>query len=263
MENYVTALTFGIFMLSGCSARVVTVPSGPLIRVEGQPVSIRCDVKEYTGPSEQDFEWNMLKDAKGRKTQIISSFDSRYSDQSYSTRVASGDISMVRLQDNEVELKIAEVKLTDAGFYECQTPSTDYVISGNYMAQVQLTVIPNTLKVSPKTPPPVITEGSDLTLSCNVTRELIHPRNWTKIVESTKEMGTVAVTPTKPVILYDSTRCYIVSTFLSLYGLIITSMFIREEFFRTKVKTNQDVNSELEGLVISPCRQDHETKEEE
>uniref|UniRef100_A0A3Q4I657 Prostaglandin F2 receptor negative regulator-like n=1 Tax=Neolamprologus brichardi TaxID=32507 RepID=A0A3Q4I657_NEOBR len=263
--------------LCGCSARVVTVPPGPLIRVEGQPVSIRCDVKEYTGPSEQDFEWNMLKDAKGQKTKIISSFDSRYSDQMYSKRVASGDISMVRLQDNEVELKIAEVKLTDAGFYECQTPSTDYVISGNYMAQVQLTVIPNTLKVSPKTPLPVISEGSDLTLSCNVTRELIHPTylsvtwsvkkgttseeiltfgpqgdvvtgsrfarryadggirlvpgrngvfelvisrmttsdegnyecngtewthesggNWIKIAESTKEMGTVAVTPTEP-----------------------------------------------------------------
>ncbi|XP_004573896.1 prostaglandin F2 receptor negative regulator [Maylandia zebra] len=266
---------FGLLMLGGCSARVVTVPPGPLIRVEGQPVSIRCDVKEYTGPSEQDFEWNMLKDAKGQKTKIISSFDSRYSDQTYSKRVASGDISVVRLQDNEVELKIAEVKLTDAGFYECQTPSTDYVISGNYMAQVQLTVIPNTLKVSPKTPPPVISEGSDLTLSCNVTRELIHPTylsvtwsvkkgttseeiltfgpqgdvvtgsrfarryaeggirlvpgrngvfelvisrmttsdegnyecngtewthesggNWIKIAESTKEMGTVAVTPT-------------------------------------------------------------------
>lgn len=37
----------------GCSARVVTVSPGPLIRVEGQPVSIRCDVKEYGGPREQ------------------------------------------------------------------------------------------------------------------------------------------------------------------------------------------------------------------
>lgn len=36
-------------------------------------------------------------------------------------------------------------------------------------------VIPNTLKVSPETPPPVIPEGSDLTLSCNVTRELTYP----------------------------------------------------------------------------------------
>lgn len=34
-------------------ARVVTVSPGPLIRVEGQPVSIRCDVKEYGGPREQ------------------------------------------------------------------------------------------------------------------------------------------------------------------------------------------------------------------
>lgn len=36
-------------------------------------------------------------------------------------------------------------------------------------------VIPNTLKVSPQTPPPVIPEGSDLTLSCNVSRELTQP----------------------------------------------------------------------------------------
>ena len=36
-------------------------------------------------------------------------------------------------------------------------------------------VILNTLKVSPLTPPPVVPEGSDLTLSCNVTRELSHP----------------------------------------------------------------------------------------
>lgn len=37
----------------GCWARVVTVSPGPLIRVEGQPVSIRCDVHEYGGPREQ------------------------------------------------------------------------------------------------------------------------------------------------------------------------------------------------------------------
>ena len=36
-------------------------------------------------------------------------------------------------------------------------------------------VIPNTLRVSPQTPPPVVPEGSDVTLSCSVSRELIHP----------------------------------------------------------------------------------------
>uniref|UniRef100_H3DAJ4 Ig-like domain-containing protein n=1 Tax=Tetraodon nigroviridis TaxID=99883 RepID=H3DAJ4_TETNG len=159
----------------GCWARVVTVSPGPLIRVEGQPVSIRCDVKDYGGPREQDFEWMMSRDTSGPRIKIISTFDAAYSHPSFSKRVASGDISVVRLDDNEVELKIAEVKALDAGLYWCQTPSTDSVISGNYEARVQLIVIPNTLKVSPQTPPPVILEGSDLTLSCNVTRELTQP----------------------------------------------------------------------------------------
>lgn len=87
----------------------------------------------------QDFEWMMSRDANGQRIKIISTFDASYSHLSLSKRVASGDISVVRLQDNEVELKIAEVKALDAGFYWCQTPSTDSVINGNYEAQVQLT----------------------------------------------------------------------------------------------------------------------------
>uniref|UniRef100_A0A3Q1J124 Ig-like domain-containing protein n=1 Tax=Anabas testudineus TaxID=64144 RepID=A0A3Q1J124_ANATE len=253
------------------------VPTGPLIRVAGQPVSIRCDVNDYSGPSEQDFDWMISKTVKGdTKIKIISTFDTSYSDPSFSQRVASGDISVVRLADNEVELKVAEVKPQDAGFYWCQTPSTDSVISGNYDAQVQLIVIPNTLEVSPQTLPPEVPEGNDITLSCNVTRaltystylsvtwsmksgvtsediltfgpegevvtggkfarrytdggirlvpgknglfELVISRvttldtgtytcsgtewthendNWIKIVESTKEMGTVKVIPTEP-----------------------------------------------------------------
>ncbi|XP_031147973.1 immunoglobulin superfamily member 8-like [Sander lucioperca] len=175
MDSCLFTLVFGLSMLGGCLARVVTVSPGPLIRVEGQTVSIRCDVNDYSGPSEQDFDWMMSKEANGKKMNIISTIDAGYSDPSISKRVASGDISVARLKDNEVELKIAEVKSTDAGFYWCQTPSTDSVASGNYDAKVQLTVILNTLKVSPLTPPPVVPEGSDLTLSCNVTRELTLP----------------------------------------------------------------------------------------
>lgn len=92
-----------------------------------------------TPPPLQDFEWMMSRDANGPRIKIISTFDASYSHPSLSKRVASGDISVVRLQDNEVELKIAEVKALDAGFYWCQTPSTDSVINGNYEAQVQLT----------------------------------------------------------------------------------------------------------------------------
>lgn len=87
----------------------------------------------------QDFDWMISKTVKGdTKIKIISTFDPGYSDPSFSKRVASGDISVVRLADNEVELKIAEVKSQDAGFYWCQTPSTDSIISGNYDDQVQL-----------------------------------------------------------------------------------------------------------------------------
>uniref|UniRef100_A0A665W3G5 Ig-like domain-containing protein n=1 Tax=Echeneis naucrates TaxID=173247 RepID=A0A665W3G5_ECHNA len=159
----------------GCWARVVTVSPGPLIRVEGQAVSIRCDVKEYSGPREQDFEWMTSRDTNSGRKKIISTFDASYSHPSISKRVASGDISVERLKDNEVELKIAEVKSLDAGLYWCQTPSTDSVISGNYEAQVQLIVIPNTLSVSPQTPPQEVPEGSEITLSCNVTRALTQP----------------------------------------------------------------------------------------
>ncbi|KAF0038953.1 hypothetical protein F2P81_009437 [Scophthalmus maximus] len=175
MDQCLLALVFGLLTLGGCSARVVTVSPGPLIRVEGQPVSIRCDVNEYSGPREQDFEWMTSREASGARMKIISTFDASYSHSSLSKRVASGDISVVRLEDNEVELKIAEAKALDAGLYWCQTPSTDSVISGNYEAQVQLIVIPNTLSVSPQTPPQEAAEGSDLTLSCNVTRALTQP----------------------------------------------------------------------------------------
>lgn len=81
----------------------------------------------------------MSRDPSAARMKIISTFDAGYSHPSLSKRVASGDISVARLQDNEVELKVAEAKVQDAGYYWCQTPSTDSVISGNYEAQVQLT----------------------------------------------------------------------------------------------------------------------------
>ncbi|XP_054628579.1 prostaglandin F2 receptor negative regulator isoform X2 [Dunckerocampus dactyliophorus] len=50
-------------------------------------------------------------------------------------------------------------------------------------------VIPDTLKVTPQTPPPVIPEGSDITLSCNVTRELTQS-TYLSVSWSLKKGGT-------------------------------------------------------------------------
>ncbi|XP_034411594.1 T-cell surface glycoprotein CD3 zeta chain-like [Cyclopterus lumpus] len=48
--------------------------------------------------------------------------------------------------------------------------------------------------------------------------------------------------------MYSPQLCYILDGFLGLYGLIITAMFIKEKFFRTKVKGAEEiVYSDLEG----------------
>ncbi|XP_024144994.1 T-cell surface glycoprotein CD3 zeta chain isoform X2 [Oryzias melastigma] len=41
--------------------------------------------------------------------------------------------------------------------------------------------------------------------------------------------------------LTDPRLCYILDGFLGLYGLIITGMFIKEKFFRPKVKSDENI----------------------
>lgn len=116
--------------------RKVMVPPGPLVRVKGQPLSLRCEVSDYEGPQEQDFEWKAIKESE--TINVISTFDSSFSDKSLKDRVTNGDISVQRLGDSSVELRIKEASTTDSATYVCSTPSTDSVISGNYNAHVHL-----------------------------------------------------------------------------------------------------------------------------
>ncbi|KAF3857161.1 hypothetical protein F7725_009020 [Dissostichus mawsoni] len=207
MDKCLLTVVVGVLMLGGCSARVVTVSPGPLIRVEGQPVSIRCDVAEYSGPREQDFEWMMTRDTSGTRIKIISTFDAGYSHTSLSKRVASGDISVVRLLDNQVELKIAEVKTTDAGSdltLSCNvtrtlTHPTYLSVTWSYArryADGGIRLVPGKNGVFELVISRVMSTDEGI-YECNGT-EWTHEdgENWIKIVESTKEMGTVAVTPT-------------------------------------------------------------------
>ncbi|KAL0153886.1 hypothetical protein M9458_050807, partial [Cirrhinus mrigala] len=122
---------------SFCEARVVKVPVGPLVHVEGQAVSIRCDVSDYQGPRDQDFEWYLLF-GDDKTLPLISTFDDNFADSSVRDRIKSGDISYLKLGDAAVELKFRKVRATDSGVYRCSTPSTDSVISGNYHADVEL-----------------------------------------------------------------------------------------------------------------------------
>ncbi|XP_030265545.1 T-cell surface glycoprotein CD3 zeta chain-like [Sparus aurata] len=48
--------------------------------------------------------------------------------------------------------------------------------------------------------------------------------------------------------MYDPQLCYVLDGFLGLYGLIITGMFIKEKFFKTKGKsTDESIYSDLVG----------------
>lgn len=113
------------------------MPAGPLVRVEGQSVSIRCDVSDYEGPPEQDFEWSLVL-SQQPVVPLISTFDQTFTDQSMMDRVKSGDISIKKLADDAAELTIRKVRASDSATYRCSTPSTDSSFKGNYYADVEL-----------------------------------------------------------------------------------------------------------------------------
>ncbi|XP_052422251.1 prostaglandin F2 receptor negative regulator [Carassius gibelio] len=152
-----------------CEGRVVKVPVGPLVHVEGQAVSIHCDVSDYQGPRDQEFEWSLVLPGNNF-LQLISTFDGNFADSSVRDRINSGDISYKRLGDAAVELKFKKIRATDSGMYRCSTPSTDSVISGNYHADVELKVIGDSLKVAPAIPKSAVSEGESVELQCNATR---------------------------------------------------------------------------------------------
>ncbi|XP_026768353.3 prostaglandin F2 receptor negative regulator [Pangasianodon hypophthalmus] len=152
-----------------CESRVVKVPAGPLVRVEGQSVSIRCDVSDYEGPPEQDFDWNLIPDGE-TSVPLISTFEPLYTDPSMMDRIRSGDISVKKLADDAAELTIRKVRASDSTIYRCSTPSTDSSVKGNYYADVELKVIGDSLKVAPAISQPTVSEGESVKLLCNISR---------------------------------------------------------------------------------------------
>ncbi|XP_062906801.1 prostaglandin F2 receptor negative regulator-like [Mobula hypostoma] len=151
--------------------RIVQVPSGPLYRVVNTTVSIPCNVSDYQGPTEQNFDWIVTRNHQQSK--IISTLEPEYSDPNYKEKIQKNEIWVKRLSDNSVELHLKSAQFEDDGEYQCQTPSTDENSSGNYEASVVLRVIPDKLTVSPaksrSLPKRNYTEGKALELQCVAT----------------------------------------------------------------------------------------------
>ncbi|XP_031468565.1 immunoglobulin superfamily member 3 isoform X2 [Phasianus colchicus] len=164
---------FLLFLLTGVGAgqRVVTIQKGPLYRVLGSHVTLWCKVSGYQGPAEQTFQWSIyLPSASEREVQIVSTADPSFPYAIYTQRVRAQEIYVERVQGDAVLLHITELQDRDAGEYECHTPNTDERYFGSYSAKTNLTVIPDSLRVTavPQTLHRV--ERDSLELKCEVSK---------------------------------------------------------------------------------------------
>ncbi|XP_043927468.1 immunoglobulin superfamily member 3 [Protopterus annectens] len=160
-------------LLSGLTSaqRLVTVQTGPLYRVQGSHITILCNVSGYQGPSEQNFQWSVyFPSAPTREVQIISTSDPAFPYAIYGQRVRDKEIYIERLTGDSVRLHITNLQKTEEGEYECHTPNTDVQYHGSYSAKMNLTVIPDTLRVTavPQTLSKI--EGDSVELKCDVSK---------------------------------------------------------------------------------------------
>ncbi|KAG8147058.1 hypothetical protein E2320_014107 [Naja naja] len=181
-------LCFLLLPLAALSdARKVHLPPGPLYRVEGTTLAIPCNVSEFEGPSLQQFEWFLYRlSAPDISIGMVSTRDPNFPYAIFGARVQAGNVSILRLRGNVVELRVRAVRMEDTGVYECYTPTTDSKYQGTYSAKVEVRVIPDQLSVSAApssgakpsfwvrgamaAPPPqmVLLESQDLLLTCSV-----------------------------------------------------------------------------------------------
>lgn len=171
MASMRTALFVFLHCLLQCVVcRDVHVPTGPLYRVAGFPLSLPCAVSGYEGPRTQDFEWFLYRDdAGGRQMGVVSTRDKGFPYAPFLARVRNGEVRVDRDSGDNVRLVIQRLRAEDQGKYECYTPSTDTTYQGNYSATVTVKVIPDTLQISYSrslTSQPV-PEGAELTLTCS------------------------------------------------------------------------------------------------
>ncbi|XP_005310226.2 prostaglandin F2 receptor negative regulator isoform X2 [Chrysemys picta bellii] len=190
-----------LLLLAFCKGRIVRVPKSPLIRVEGTETVIPCNVTDYDGPSEQNFDWEFSQGTGF--VRIVSTWDSLFTSQQYQKRVGSGEIVLRRSSNNAVELLIRSIQPFDQGEYKCITPSTDATVQGNYDATVQVKVIADGLTVSGSkarsSKPRQLSEGDSFELRCSasttssehthlqVTWELKNGPAWQEILSLTHE----------------------------------------------------------------------------
>ncbi|KAM6976577.1 immunoglobulin superfamily member 8 [Aplochiton taeniatus] len=157
-------------LLQYATCREVTLPTGPLYRVAGFPISLPCAVTGYEGSRTQDFEWFLYReDAGGKQMGVVSTRDQGFPYAPFQARVRAGEVRVERDSGDKARLMFQRLRTEDQGRYECYTPSTDSRYQGNYSASVVVKVIPDTLLISYSralTGQPM-PEGAELQLTCS------------------------------------------------------------------------------------------------
>lgn len=172
MKCFLPVLSCLVVLGVALAQRQVAVQEGPLYRTEGSHITIWCNVSNYQGPSEQNFQWSIyLPSAPEREVQIVSTMDSSFPYAIYTQRVRGGKIYVERIQGNSALLHITDLQARDAGEYECHTPNTDERYFGSYSAKMNLNVIPDTLQATAMPQTLYKVEQDPLELTCEVFTE--------------------------------------------------------------------------------------------
>ncbi|XP_021565550.1 prostaglandin F2 receptor negative regulator [Carlito syrichta] len=130
-------LLLSLVVAALCQGRVVRVPAGTLVRVVGTELVIPCNVSDYDGPSEQNFDWTFSSSGSSF-VELASTWEVGFPAQLYRERLQRGEILLRRTANDAVELHIKNVQPSDQGHYRCSTPSTDATVQGNYEDTVQV-----------------------------------------------------------------------------------------------------------------------------
>ncbi|XP_075416065.1 prostaglandin F2 receptor negative regulator [Tenrec ecaudatus] len=140
-------LLLALLALALCRGRVVRVPTGTLVRVVDTELVIPCNVSDYDGPSEQNFDWT-FSSSGNVFVELASTWEVGFPAQLYRERLQRGEILLRRTANDAVELHMRNVQPSDQGYYKCSTPSTDATVQGNYEDTVQVKVLADALHVS-------------------------------------------------------------------------------------------------------------------
>lgn len=171
MRCLLLELTSLLLLGSIFAQRQVTVQEGPLYRTENSHITIWCNVSDYQGPSEQNFQWSIyLPSLPEREVQIVSTMDPSFPYAIYTQRVRSGEIYVEKIQGDSALLHITELQDRDTGVYECHTPTTDERYFGSYSAKMNLIVIPDSLRVTSEAQTLNKVQHDSLELRCAVSK---------------------------------------------------------------------------------------------